>query len=271
VAQLTACATWTQHGIKPSEDNRFRIEVLPIDVTAEIGNASEIVSHPPQLDDEKTFIDERMQDVANQLTTVLRSKLGESNVVELAPNVRLDLNKKELTADTPTPETIRELQKLRQTHNVQAVLTVSLAGYGALKQEWLTFLIGTGVAEGVVQGIVAAKVVSNPWVGLAVGLEEIGQELLEWGGGSYLFDSYYSPVTLEVRLVSTQDAATVYDDTVFVSVDNDAIKLLPEQDQHKRELQLLLTAKKAIAELVDEINKAAQSNIHHASNSDINY
>jgi len=265
---LSACATWSGHGVEVSSDNRFRIAVVPIYVTADIGDVSEIMSQPPQIDDEKSFIRTQMREVANQLTASLQSKLGESTFIKMVTDAEHILKKDAFAAESLSDEAITELRRLRQTNKVQAVLTVSLAGYGALKQEWLTFLIGTGVAEGVVQGVVAAKVVANPWVGLAVGLEEIGQEILEWGGGSYLFDSYYSPVTLEARLISTQDGVAVYDDTVFVSIDNDAIKTLSKQDQNKRELHLLLTAKKAVSELVADINQVAQRNAHGTGTSD---
>ena len=105
-----------------------------------------------------------------------------------------------------------------------------------------------------------AKVVNNTWVGIAVGVEEIVQEILVWGGGSYLFNKHYSPVTLDAQLISTTDGKVIWDDMVFVSVDIKAIAKLPEEDRKKRDLHLMLTAKKAINELVSDINKKARRN-----------
>lgn len=261
---FSGCATWAQHGVGTSQNNRFRVAVLPIEVTAEIEKTSEIMSPPLKIADEKEFIKEQMKDVATQLTGLLNSKLGESTYIEVVPIEWDDLNKASPTPATALSWSAEEFQKLKQSRNVQAVLVVTLAGYGKMKKKWLTYLIGTGVVEGVVQGVLAAKVVNNTWVGVALALEEIGQEILVWGGGSYIFNKYYSPVTLEAQLISTADGTPVWGDTVFVSVDKNAIELLPEEDRKKKEIQLRLTAKKAIVELVENINKEAKSNLSSA-------
>jgi hypothetical protein len=99
--------------------------------------------------------------------------------------------------------------------------------------------------ESVVQGVLAAKLTNNTWVGIVVALEEAGQEALVWGGGSHLFNKHYAPVTLEEQLINNLDGKPIWDDTVFVSVDNKAIEALPEEKQKKKEIQLNLTAKKS--------------------------
>ena len=57
------------------------------------------------------------------------------------------------------------------------------------------------------------------------------------------------------------------DDTIFVSVDKKAIEALPEEDQKKKEIQLNLTAKKALDELAGDIDETTKSNLSFESNS----
>ena len=259
---LSGCATWGDHGVTVSRGEKFRIAILPLKVTAEVDKASDIMTPPTSVVDEGKLIRKQMRDVAVQLSGLVNSKLLESSYIDPVP-----LESHEIVSSMPATDTahvlnLDALQALKVTQNVQAVLMVTLSGYGKIKKKWLTYLIGSGVVEGVTQGFVAAKLVKNPWVGVVVMLEEIGQELLVWGGGAYLFDRHYAPVTLEAQLISTTDGQEIWSDTVFVSVDKDAIELLPEKDQKRKELQLSLTAKKAINELVQDINDKAKSNLN---------
>ena len=259
---LSGCATWGDHGVTVSRGEKFRIAILPLKVTAEVDKASDIMTPPTSVVDEGKLIRKQMRDVAVQLSGLVNSKLLESSYIDPVP-----LESNEIFSSMPATDTahvlnLDALQALKVTQNVQAVLMVTLSGYGKIKKKWLTYLIGSGVVEGVTQGFVAAKLVKNPWVGVVVMLEEIGQELLVWGGGAYLFDRHYAPVTLEAQLISTTDGQEIWSDTVFVSVDKDAIELLPEKDQKRKELQLSLTAKKAINELVQDINDKAKSNLN---------
>lgn len=258
---FSGCATWAQHGVSIEQDERVRIAVLPLEVTAKVEKLSDIMTSPPEVSDERPIIQERMQDEAAQLTDLLQSTLRESSLFELVSLAEATAGHDIPAAAQPPALAVAALQKLKADSNIQAVLVVNLAGYGKLKKKWVTYLIGSGVVEGVVQGVVAARVVDSTAIGLLVALEEIGQEILVWGGGSYLFNQHYSPVTLEAQLFSTTDGALLWDDTVFVSVDKEAIEKLPPQEQKKREFHLQLTAQKAIQELVADINEAAKSHL----------
>ena len=265
---LSACSTWAQHGITVTKNQSLRLGVLPVSVTAEIDKASDISSLPAAPDNGEGFIENQMKETAGDLTTILKSRLNESGNIEV-----VDIDWDEVsqsgnfTSTSPSAWSSDDLRTLKEERNVQAVLVVVLAGYGKLKKKWLTFLIGTGIIEGVVQGVVAARLVDNTWVGVAVAAEEIGQEVLVWGGGSYLFNKHYAPVTLEAQLLSTADGMKIWDDTVFVSIDKDAIDLLPEAEQKKKEVQLKLTANKAISELIENINKALLRNLNYGNKS----
>jgi len=250
-----------------AKGQRFRLGVLPVLVTAEIDKVSDISSLAVVSGDNKGFIDDQMKDTADYLTASLKAKLVEGGNIDVVPIDWDEVSQSGMASATTVSWTADDLLTLREDRNVQAVLVVALAGYGKLEKKWLTYLLGTGIVEGVVQGVVAARLANNTWVGVAIAAEEIGQEFLVWGGGSYLFSQHYSPVTLEAQLVSTADGMKVWDDTVFVSIDKDAIKLLPEAEQKKKEVQLKLTANKAIIELVGNINKVLLRNLNDGKKS----
>jgi hypothetical protein len=258
---LSGCATWAQHGVTAGQNDKFRIALMPIEVTAEIGKISDIMTSPPAVTDEKKFIQEQVQIVSNQLTHALRSRLSESSYVEIVPIKPTEASTAIIAPVAPQVWSPEELAKLKTGSDVQAVLLVRLSGYGHMKKKWLTYLIGTGVVEGVVQGVLAAKLVDSTWVGIVIALEEVGQEVLVWGGGYYLFNKHYAPVTLEAQLIGTLDGKPIWDDTVFVSVNKDAIEALPEEDRKKKEIQLNLTAKKALDELAGDLDKTAKNNL----------
>jgi hypothetical protein len=253
ISLCSGCASWPQHGVTAGQNEKFRIAVLPVDVTAEVAKAAEITTSPAMITDEESFIRERMQSVASEQSRYMFSKLKKSQYIE---PVLVD----EKSIINPQALTVEQLKQIEAEYNVRAVLVVKLAGYGKLERKWIAYLIGSGVVEGVVQGVVAARIVDNTWVGVAVALEEIGQEVLVWGGGAYLFNQHFSPVTLEAQLLSTADGEEIWDDTVFKSIDKKGLEKLPEEERGKREIQLRLTAKNAFNELVDDINKKAKNN-----------
>jgi len=80
-------------------------------------------------------------------------------------------------------------------------LTIELSGYGSLKEEWKDVLVGTGIAEGIIQGIIVGAATANPWLGVAVGAEEITSEYLTWNGVDWVLGEAYAPVTLEGTLM----------------------------------------------------------------------
>lgn len=257
---FSGCATWAQHGVIAEDNNKFRIAVLPIEITAEIGKISDITTSPPDAVDENVFIQAQMKIIGEQLTRDLNTRLSESKYIEIIPIEPSEGVANILTSAAPQAWSNEEFDKFKIGRDVQAVLLVRLVGYGKLKKKWLTYLIGIGVGEAVVQGVLAAKLVGNTSVGIVLAVVEVGQEILVWGGGSYLFNKLYAPVTLEVQLISTLDGKSIWDETVFVSVDKEAIEALPEEDRKKKEIQLNLTAKKALDELAGDLDKAAKSN-----------
>ena len=229
--------------------------------TAQIKKISDITTSPSKATDENKAIQTQMKMVGEQLTRDLNSRLNESTYIEIVPIESNEEVNRILTSEDSRTWSTEDFDKLKIGHDVQAGLLVKLAGYGKMKKKWLSYMIGLGVVEAVAQGILAAKLIDNTWVGIAFAVEEIAQEILVWGGGSYLFNKYYAPVTLEAQLISTLDGKSIWTDTVFVGVDKKAIEALPEEDRKKKENHLHLTAKKAFDELTSDLDKTAKRNL----------
>lgn len=196
------------------EDSRLHVRLAPVEISSDV--------------DHEAIPDDQLPVVVARVSTLLRQSLSGD------PRVLL------IDADD-------------NATRVDAVLDVRISGYGKLKRKWLVYLIGSGIAEGVVQGVVIARVTGAPWAGVAVGTEEIGQEILTWGGGSWLFNRAYAPVTLEGKLVDPQERKTLWHDMAFVAADHKVLKKLPPEFRNRRTTQIDVSARKAVRELAKSL------------------
>jgi len=137
-------------------------------------------------------------------------------------------------------------------HTADLTLTIDLSGYGSLKKEWKRVLIGTGIAEGIFQGLVVTAATQNPWLGTAVGAEEITSEYLTWNGVDWILGDAYAPVTLEGSLSYTSNKEILWQDSAFVT-END--KVLSKQDKKDKSKQLIASLHKAESKLLTSLNK----------------
>ncbi len=132
------------------------------------------------------------------------------------------------------------------------ILTINLSGYGSIKKEWKKVLIGTGIAEGIFQGLVVYAATQNPWLSTAVGGEEITSEYLTWNGVDWILGDAYAPVTLEGSLLYANNKEVLWQDSAFVT-END--KVLSKQDKKDKSKQLIASLHKAESELLTSLNK----------------
>lgn len=131
-------------------------------------------------------------------------------------------------------------------------LRVELSGYGSLKEEWKNLLIGSGIVEGIVQGVVVGAATSNPWLGLAVGAEEIGSEYLTWNGVDWILGETFAPVTLEGRLQYSKNKEIIWQDSAFVTENEDALN---DDEKKDKLMQLKASLHKAEKELIASLNE----------------
>ncbi|SFV68756.1 hypothetical protein MNB_SV-14-178 [hydrothermal vent metagenome] len=137
-------------------------------------------------------------------------------------------------------------------------LTIELSGYGSVKEEWKNMLIGAGIAEGVIQGIVVGVATSNPWLGVAVGAEEMTSEYLTWNGVDWIFGEAYAPVTLEGTLIDVKNNKIIWKDSSFIT-DNEEI--LSDEEKKDKSLQLKASLYKAEEELFSSLNEYLKNEI----------
>ena len=188
---LTGCATWAGHGVTTLYHEKLRIAVLPVISEVEITKIKDIETVPEQgkeIVDEKVRIKQQMEKVTADMTRSIETRLNASPYFEVVPHEQVAEAMADKVAQPVNAQfTTEQIKSLGVELNAHALLIIRLSGYGHLKNKWVVYLIGTGVAEGVVEGAVVGGATANVWVGTAVALEEIGQEILTWGGGAYLF------------------------------------------------------------------------------------
>jgi hypothetical protein len=261
---LAGCVSWAAHGVDYSSSRQLRIAVLPVRNEVQIEklqNIESVTDSEKKQADQTLLIRQQMQAVTEDMTRAIEGRLSEYPAIEVVSHEQVEAMLVSLGLPTAKPLTAGQIERLGIALDVQAVLEVRLSGYGRLKREWITILLGTGVGEGVAQGVVVARATANVALGVAAMLEEVGQEVLTWGGGSYFFNEHYSPVILEGRLVSVTDGKTLWSDTAFSSIDKKALAKLPEDEQKKRQVQLEVTAEKTERDLTDKLGKAVDKHL----------
>lgn len=153
-----------------------------------------------------------------------------------------------------------QYQELAQSLKADVLLRVRVHGYGRIKTSWLWLLWGSSFGEGAVQGVVVAEAAANVWAAVGVAAEEVIQEGFEWFGGGYLFNRFYAPVILEGDLFSGKTGKKLWGRWFVVTENKKAVKKLPEAEQKRKEVRLLLTFQKARDAMVKKLERAALKN-----------
>lgn len=262
---ITGCATWQNHGVA-LDSAKVPIVMMPVQNTVQIKHLKDIRTVADSERDqiatnESEQVSVQMRIAADDIGYCIATNLS-SDYFQIIPPEQVEQTLAALSIDPASGTlTTNQTKAIGEQLDAQAILIIKVAGYGKIKKEWMFLLIGSGVVEGTVQGVVVASATSSPWAGAAVAAEEILQEVLTWGGGAFLFNKIFTPVILEAELVSTADGKTIWKDTAFARINRKALKQLPEDDRKKKEIRLKLTAEKAVQELVKNLNKKAAKNV----------
>jgi hypothetical protein len=260
----SACATWSEHGVV-LDSREIRIAVLPVENAVPIKTLDDIQTVPADLKmsaNDGQMVKRAMDDIVRRIESRVETGIDRSNLFQTVPHGKISNTSQILGIsldERPIP--INQLTTFGKAVDADAVFIVTLSGYGKIKKKWLYWLIGSGVVEGVVQGVAAASVVDSGWVAFGVAGEEILQEILTWGGGTYLFNRIFTPVIIEGELISCTDGKTIWSHTAFARMHRKALKKLPEAERDRKEVRLELTAEKAIDDLLEDLNKKASRNI----------
>ena len=246
---------------------KIRVAVLPAEIEVSITKLSQIQSSAPKLSPEaqKARIAQAMNIASRQITAALEKDIGASYFFSVIPatktaqalqNAGITSFSKKLSA--------KQAAGLGKILDAQALVLVDVAGYGTLKKKWLFYLLGSGLIEGLTQGIIVNAAVSNPWAAVGVGVEEAAQETAEWTGGFYVFNWAFTPVVLEARMISPFDGSILWSKTAIAARNPQAVKALAKKDRRKRELRLKVVADKAVRILAKSLNSIAWRNLKNA-------
>jgi hypothetical protein len=264
-AVTTGCATtWSEHGVV-LDSRKARIAVLPVENAVPVKQLSDIQTVPAGRTvstDDQNVIRLAMADTTEMIERRVQRGLDRSDFFKTVSYDEVTNTAQELGISLDErPISLNQLAMLGHSLDADAVLIITLSGYGRIKKKWLYWLIGSGIVEGVVQGVAASAVTDNVWVAVGVAGEEILQEFLTWGGGAYFFNRIFTPVIIEAELVSTTDGKTIWSHTTFARMHRKALKKLPEAERGKREVRLELTAERAIDDLLENLDKRAFKNV----------
>lgn len=263
---LSGCAGWAKHGIDLIPPRKLKVAVLPVSETVKIRKLDYVKTIPagvPAPADEAAAVEEELSAVRRDITSSLEAKLPDNYLFEVIPDSAVMAGLRELgfCVSVCQPDAA-QAARLGKLLGADAVLSSKLSGYGRVKNKWITLLIASGVIEGGVQGYIAARLVRNTWVGVAVAAEEVAQEVVTWWGGAYLFGKAFSPVIIEGELRSSADGSVIWSKTAFATLDKKKLLEYPEILRGYKELRLRLTAQRAVDELVRSLRARALKNVH---------
>ncbi len=137
-------------------------------------------------------------------------------------------------------------------------LTLTLSGYGSIKTEFKNILIGTGIIEGIAQGVIVSSATQNLWLGLGVATEEFVSEYLSWNGVDWILGETFAPVSLDGSLVYLQDNKVIWQDSYFVTENEEE---LSDDDKKDKSKQLKASLHKVEYKLVSNLNDYLQKEV----------
>lgn len=260
---LVSCSTWREHGIYFHEGKKIKLVIFPVECTVDIKNLKSIQTiqkNKIPIESEKEKIQILISETIQEMTSSLRKNLKDSNIFEVAQedNV-LNLLQKFGFSNSIRNISKDQIMAIGNHFNADAILFVQMSGYGKIKKKWQLYLIGSGMVEALVQGVAMYKISKNRWAGIALGVEEIAQELLTWVGGIALFNKFFTPVILEAKLYSTFDGLPFWSKTIISLGKKKDFKNLPKDEQKLKENRLQIVREKAIKELIKDMEKKAKS------------
>ncbi|MBU1628249.1 hypothetical protein KKB18_12850 [bacterium] len=263
---INGCTQWIKHGIVLHKE-KVRIAVLPVRSEVRIKHLKNIKSVPkikmdPKMETE--LVRTEMDRVTEQIGYDIEKKLDESFFLKPVPNQEINPVLDDLDlCDIDRDLTSNEIKELGYKLSAPLIMMTEVAGYGRIKRVWTFYLIGCGVIEGIVDGVIGTVATTNYWVGIGLAAEEILQESLTWGGGVFLFNRIFTPVVLETKVFSAQDGHLIWQKTTFEKISRKGLKRLPEKDRKKKEYRLEVTSDKAIDTMIRKLDKKAYKSIEY--------
>jgi hypothetical protein len=206
------CAVYTPYPLGIRGQHQVALAVEPSSISAPVHNLSDIENVKVQGKDDNSLLQRKLVDVRKGIDTYVDRWAGEHQHMHLIAG-----------APVGTPKAALIWAKKA---GADLLLAVDISAYGKVKRVWVALLFGSGVAEGITQGLVVASATGNPVLGAGVGAEEVASEGLTWVAGSWFWGKYFAPVTLDGRMWRVRDGKLIWHDVRFADNSDDAWKLL---------------------------------------------
>lgn len=145
------------------------------------------------------------------------------------------------------------LNRFHRETGSDAVLRFRISDYGRTPRNVMTWIYAGTAAW--IAGVITLSVVNpktRPYIGAYIG-SEVAQEGAEFYLGTSFFGHEYKPVRIEAELINTNDGRVLWSDALTRTASGKIIKLYPEKERQRRELQLGISADRAVLGLADSL------------------
>ncbi len=220
-----------RENIRRAQDlSPLRVSIAPTQSSVRIRHLRYIRSAPSGLskETEQPLIEQEMERVKTRLSDNFAAKVSSSAILAVAP---LD---------------------------AEAGIFLTVEAYGRVPGKWLFYLVGSGVVEAAVQGIIVEKATGNQWLALGVSAEELASESLTWIGGSFVTNRFLTPIVLSCRIERLSDHKTIWSKHIVSLYSRKIIARLPANQRQQREMQLAGVSDHALSELLNAIEKSSE-------------
>jgi hypothetical protein len=234
-ALLAGCASWAERGVPIAPPRKLKVAVLPVSFGVRIRKMTDIETVPKGTRPPRGREEAEISSATAALSDAMRASFADG----------LDKS--------------WYFRTVASTADADAVLRVTVLGYGRIKRSWVFLLLGSGMVEGAVQGVAVAEAAGSVPAAIGVAGEEALQETVEDVGGVFLFDRWFTPVFLKAELVSPK-GRVVWRGWAWGDRDRKGVKKLPQAGRRLKQKRLWLVFAKAETSLLRKLGKAAARN-----------
>ena len=262
ISIFCGCSHWAKQGVILTPPHKLNLAILPIQFSVKISKRKEIENVPKDeqklsYKEEASLTQAKLETISQGMTRYIGNQLSQSyffNVVSLDKAIPF--------ANFQLPASTSAWQDLSQSAGASIFLQIQVEGYGHIKKIWLAYLVGSGLAEGLVEGVAASFALGpkQQWIAASIGAEEALQETAEWLGGAYLLDRFFTPVILKARLINGHTGQVFWDETAMGTRAAADLKKFPKSERAKKQIRLKAVSQSALRKLAKDIEKAAAKN-----------
>ncbi len=262
ISILCACSHWAKEGIILTPPQKLNLALLPVQFSVKISKRKEIENVPKgekklSYKKEAALTKAKLEAVSQEMTQYMGNRLSRSYFFNV-----ISLDQKIPFTHFQLPTSSAAWQNLSQSAGASIFLQIRVEGYGHIKKIWLAYLVGSGLIEGLVEGVAASFALGpkQQWIAASIGGEEALQETAEWLGGAYLLDRFFTPVILKAQLINGRTGKVFWTETATGTRDSTDLKKFPKSERKKKQIRLKAVSEAALRKIAKDIEKAAAKN-----------